>query len=142
MTKRKLPEDLLPMGRPTDYTPELGEYICDLLAASPDGLKRMCALNKDIPGHTTIKKWRNKYPDFMALYLKAKELQGLEIIDSLRDEADALPAVSEEINRFNARFRFYQFHLAKLSPKQFGDKAKADPNITVNIHEDRLKHLK
>jgi hypothetical protein len=113
-------------GRPTIYTRELAERICEAVATHPCGLNPLCAMFDWMPDHQTIKTWRRKHSEFLAMYLEAKQLQGLEIMEEMDKNAQDLPAVNEEINRFNAIFRFKQFQLAKLSPRFFGDKPIED----------------
>lgn len=141
----------MPAGRPTDYTPELAEKICAVVACEPMGLKKICAKYDWMPDHQTVKTWRRIHPEFLARYLEAKELQGLEITESLWEDSENLPAVKEEIDLFNARFRFQQFHLAKLAPKRFGnDKEKDDgkkseetiKNLSSAVKELAAKHEK
>lgn len=115
-----------PGGRPTDYTPELAQRICDLIASNPHGIKKLCAMYDDIPSHQCIYEWLNKYREFGDSYLVAKEKQALVVADSLWEESDNLLPISEEINKFNARFRFQQWHLAKLAPKGFGEKKEKE----------------
>lgn len=129
-------------GRPTDYTPELAERICALVAAEPHGLKKICAKYDWMPDHQTVKNWRKKYPQFLAQYLEAKELQALEIVDNLWDELEMGCDTTEQIAMLNLKFRFHQWHLSKLAPKQFGDKKEVKQEMNINVHEQDLAHLK
>lgn len=130
-----------PGGRPTLYTPELVDKIIDVISTTPHGLIKTCSLNKWMPDHQTIKNWLVKYDEFFARYLVAKERQAVFITDNLWEEADNL-AGKEEADLFDRRFRFHQWHLSKLAPKQFGDKKEIKQEMNVNVHEDRLGHLK
>lgn len=134
-------------GHPTIYTRELAERICNLIATTPYGLERLCRDNDWMPDHQTVKNWRALNQEFFALYLQAKEAQAHAIMDKVWHDADDLPADTAEINRFNAIFRFQQFHLAKLAPKHFGDKpaeAPANPAASPEIKQiaDALTELK
>lgn len=131
-------------GRPTKYTEELADKIMNAIATTPDGLERICKNNPDFPTHQTIKNWIVEKPDFFARYLRAKEQQALFIADGMWEDAKNLPAVSEEISRFTAVFRFQQWHLAQLAPKQFSDRGKKDDSASLNIHithEQALREL-
>ena len=131
-------------GRPTLYTPELASRVCHLIATNPIGLKRICAQNADIPSHETIASWKVIYSEFFGQYLAAKDSQATNIVESLWDEMEHGASTTEEIAMLNLKFRFHQWHLSKLAPKQFGDKSENKNEGTINIvvHEDTLKNLK
>jgi len=59
-------------GRPTAYTPELGEAICELLAEGKT-LKAICRTD-DIPvAESTVRSWAiNAEHPFSALYARAR----------------------------------------------------------------------
>lgn len=129
-------------GRPTIYTPELAEKIFTAIATTPHGLKKICADNEFMPDHQTVKNWIVDKDGFFARYLEAKEKQAIAITENMIEEADNLLPISEEINRFTARFRFHQWHLSKLAPKQFGDKKEIKQEMNVSVHEQDLQALK
>jgi hypothetical protein len=128
-------------GRPTIYTQELAERICNLIATTPIGLERLCNAHDWMPDHQTVKNWRASNPSFFALYLQAKEAQGHTILDKVWNDADDLPADTAEINRFNAIFRFQQFQLAKLSSKHFGDKPAEQAAVFTDTEKTELKNM-
>lgn len=133
----------MPAGRPTDYTPELATHICDLIATHPISVKRISSKYDEIPSDQTIFAWLARYPEFSRQYLEAKEKQALCVTDALWDELELIQE-KEQLDIYDRKFRFHQWHLSKLAPKQFGDKNKNDNTSTVNItlHEDTLKGLK
>ncbi|MFL5662386.1 MAG: hypothetical protein ACJ8BW_13710 [Ktedonobacteraceae bacterium] len=64
----------MPNGRPTDYTPELGEEIVKMAM-----LGEWAATNQQIADYCgvesrTVYRWKQKYPDFDAAIRKAKVL--------------------------------------------------------------------
>ena len=81
-----------------------------------------------------------RYPEFRLKYLEAKEAQALWISEKIMDDAYNVEERNEAIAKQNLVFRVGQWHLAKLAPKQFGDKKES--NVTLNVHEDSLKNLK
>lgn len=129
-------------GRPTDYTPELAARICHYIATNPISVKKICAKFDDIPTQDTIYTWLAKYQDFSGQYLVAKEAQALIVADELWDKVEAMPAVTEEMGKFDREFRYHQWHLSKLAPKQFGDKKEVKQEMNINVHEQDLAHLK
>jgi hypothetical protein len=115
-----------PVGRPTDYTPELGDYICELVATHSLGLPQLCEKYKDVlPCEFSVRKWRSKFPEFSAKYAQAKLTQAdvlaeecLEIADdSSRDEFD-----EGSIARARLKIDTRKWLASKLLPKQYGDR--------------------
>lgn len=131
----------MPGGRPTDYNPEIAKRICDLVATHPYGLKKLHEMYDWMPAVQTIKDWRRAHSEFLSQYLEAKELQGVEITEDLWAQADNLTS-KEECDIFDRKFRFHQWHLSKLAPKQFGDKKEIKQEMNLNVHESDLAHLK
>jgi hypothetical protein len=131
-----------PGGRPTLYTPELGARVCHLISTIPLGIKRICNANPDIPSHETIASWKVQHPEFFGQYLAAKDNQATEIVESLWEEMEQGVTTNEEIAMLNLKFRFHQWQLSKLAPKQFGDKKQIQQDMNINVHEQDLQSLK
>lgn len=128
-------------GRPTDYTPELGEYICNVIAGSPKSTIELCKTDDKFPPEGTFYRWLLANPKFHEEYLVAKEIQGIAYAERIMHEIDNCPAVSEEIQLKTLKFRNIQWHVSKLAPKQFGDKKEIKQEMNINVHEDKLKEL-
>lgn len=81
----------MPAGRPTDYSQDLGNLICDLVS---DGvsLRKIDAM-KNMPAKTTICRWRHDNPEFRDHYARAREDFADSIVDEILDIAvSATPA--------------------------------------------------
>ncbi len=89
-TPRKHPDDFLPRGRPTKYTPELAALICDRVASNPDGIVRICRRFDDLPNHDTINEWRHKYPGFSDRFMEARKKQSHIMFESAIDEIQSI----------------------------------------------------
>lgn len=61
----------MPAGRPTDYTPELGDLICEGIA-SGKSLVKICK-DDGMPNPATIYKWRRVFDEFNDNYAHARE---------------------------------------------------------------------
>lgn len=137
-------------GRPSKYTKELGEEICNTLATSIDGIRRICAANPHFPEPCTIKDWRHKYAEFSSQYEAAKLKQALGFAEDITDIVDDLiepfiitdkgtipnpHAVAHARLRMDAR----KWIACKLLPKVYGDKMQQE--VTLVKHEDALKEL-
>lgn len=130
-------------GRPTKYTKELGEQICERIATSSDGLRKICK-EFDITPFTLIK-WLTDTDkkEFSQQYARAKQSQAdmlaeeiLEIADesskdTTKTETGEL-ANNEWINRSRLRVDARKWLASKLAPKKYGDKLDINQrNITV-----------
>lgn len=62
MTKKKNPEDLLPMGRPTDYLPDHCIKVIELMKEGAS--KAEVCLELDCSFQTFLT-WQQKHPDFL-----------------------------------------------------------------------------
>jgi len=78
-------EGKLPVGRPTTYTPELGEAICARLAQGMTVRQACEGLGCD---RTTVFGWAHAIPAFTTMYARARELQLNAIEDELTEIAD------------------------------------------------------
>jgi hypothetical protein len=149
MTKKKRPEDLKPKGRPTKYTPELGEEICAAIACSELGLAHILDANPDFPARSTIFMWIRLYPDFKDKYTRAKEDQvevSVEYMQELMNEPHKY--VDEETglfkldhNMMRMKMDAIKWQAAKLKPKKFGESKTQEPNNN-EVDEDCKKRMK
>lgn len=135
----------MPAGRPTDYTPELAEEICDAIASDSKGLCRLCKENDHWPARKNIYQWFKKYPDFRNKYMQAKEHQIEAIVDEVLEIADDTShdtiiktdndghekevCNSEWINRSRLRIDTRKWLAAKLAPKLYGDKQTTEHTV-------------
>jgi hypothetical protein len=121
------------MGRPTKYTEELAQEICDAIASSTKGVPRLCEENVNWPHERNIYKWFKNHPDFRHKYLEAKKIQAalqVEEIDCLvNDEskdffmgANGPQVNTARIARLKMMIQNRQWNAARLLPKQYGDK--------------------
>ncbi len=132
MTKKKS-EPHQKTGRPSTYTPELGELICERVATHDIGLNRLCEMYDDMPAKITVNQWRYKHPEFATRYDTAKRVQADLLAESLDDIAHETHYYTDgEGNKrmdsgFIAHLRLRvdtrKFIAAKLLPRIYG----ADP---------------
>jgi len=146
MTKKKKPEDLMKVGRPTKYTPELGEEICAAIACSELGLIHLVNANPHWPARSTIFMWIRIYPEFKDKYTRAKEDQvevSVEYMQELMnephkwyDEETGLQKLDHNMMRM--KMDAIKWQAAKLKPKKFGD-AKDQELPNTELDEDCKK---
>lgn len=127
-------------GRPTTYTIELAREICDTIASSSKGIKRLCDEKPHWPCKDTIFTWRKLYAEFSDQYAQAKMYQIEVLIDEMFDIADD-PYMDTlvAINRARLQLDLRKWLACKLAPRVYGSKVEnAQP---ISQHEDDLKHL-
>lgn len=132
-TPRKRPEDKLKTGRPTAYSAEMVNIICDLVATRPHGLHKICEENDNIPNQNTINMWRWKHPEFSIRYQAAKLAQAdliFEKCEMISEEihtyVDALGNIridSGAVARHKHITDVAKWTVSKLAPQKYGDKA-------------------
>ena len=134
-----------PVGRPSKYTPEMVELICERVATHECGLTRLTELYDDIPDRVTINIWRRKYPEFRSKYAQAKCEQLEFITEDILEIADdasndwmefydkqndcaGWKVNGEHIQRSRLRIDARKWLACKLVPKVYGELVKEQSN--------------
>lgn len=122
-------------GRPSLYSEELVDKICEKISTSSKGLHSIISENEDFPSFATVFKWlsdpEKKY--FVDKYTHARELQAEFMADEMiriADDSsnDTLMTDKGEIenkewtNRSKLRVETRKWIASKLKPKVYGDK--------------------
>jgi hypothetical protein len=122
------------MGRPTSYTPELADEICDRIA-NGEPLRVICR-DDGMPSWRTVYDWRARHPEFFTRIAQARDVgydaiaeEALEIADTPRigvrreDSDDGCKEIRDDMlghRRLQVETRLKL--LAKWAPKKYGDK--------------------
>ena len=148
--KRKINPDKLPanageVGRPTAYTKELGDRICEAIATTTMPLPKLCDSYKEFPTPTMLYRWLRKYDEFREAYRIARFDQTLVLADQLIELADTerlgqmviqkedgsrYIRVGDMTGRTKIQISARQWLLARLDPKKWG--AKLDVTDSTN----------
>ena len=138
------------MGRPTKYTLELAEKICNIVATNPVGLPTICKMFPELPTAETIRVWRWEKSDFSAKYAEAKRFQAeimAESIEDIIEETKLHMHANDEGNltldsgilglaRLTVDSR--KWTASKLAPKIYGEKQQVTTTVK---HEETLEDL-
>ena len=123
------------MGRPSDFTPEIANEICERLIGG-ESLRGIC-IDDHLPDARTVHRWLVVNDEFRQQYAHAREAQAetlfddiLEIADDARNdwmvrrgEDDAgWVANGENLQRSRLRVDARKWMASKLAPKKYGDK--------------------
>lgn len=125
------------IGRPSIYTKELADEICESLAM---GMSLRTACKPDhLPAVRTIFYWMRTYPEFLQQYTRAKEESADAMADDMLDIADdgtndwmednydkgKTPGYAfngEHVQRSKLRIETRRWLASKLKARKYGDK--------------------
>lgn len=124
------------MGRPSDFSQEIADTICERIATTPRGLDFICQTDAALPSASTVHRWLNQHAEFRESYLRARERQAdtifdecLEIADDSsrdtklvgREDNETEVCNTEFVQRAKLRIDTRMRMAGKLSPKKYGD---------------------
>jgi len=124
-TKKKAPAK---MGRPTNYTPEIADKICEGIAKG-NSLVRVCAPQK-MPQPRTVYYWIRKFPDFARNYENAKEDQADFMVEEMMEIGNSADSDNVQVARLQIDTR--KWVASKFKQKRYGDKLQTD-NTNHNL---------
>lgn len=109
------------MGRPSDYSQETADEICDWIE-SGQSLRAFCR-QEGKPSFTSVKRWLREHETFRAQYAQARDDQADALADDLLTIADdaEIPADQKRI-MVDTR----KWIASKLKPRKYGDKIDHD----------------
>lgn len=120
------------MARPSEFTIEIAEAICERLSQG-ESLRRICSDEK-MPGKSTVMRWLDANALFRDQYARAREAQAdywaEEIIeisddganDTYKDEDGHERTNQDVIARSRLRVDTRKWLMARMAPKKYGDK--------------------
>jgi hypothetical protein len=124
-------------GRPSTYTEEVGEAICNRIS-NGESLRSICA-EEGMPDKTTVLRWLRDFEKFRTHYTIAREAQADVLADEILDIADdgsndwmlrkfgddeAWVQNGEAMRRSQLRIDARKWLAGKLRPKKYGDKVQ------------------
>jgi hypothetical protein len=139
-------------GRPTTFTTALAIEICDVIASTSKGSKRLCAENLHWPSQDTLFQWLKSHADFSELYAQAKRAQVELLIDEILEIADDCTSdvfVNEDgkmipnsavVKRARLQIDTRKWIACKLAPRIYGTKVDTTLSLYAS-HEEALKEL-
>lgn len=106
------------MGRPTLYTDEMADEICERLACG-ESLRVMCRDDERLPCERTVYRWLIANEDFCQKYTRAREFQAEPHLEDIIEIADN-PLL--EPNDKRVRIDTRKWAMSKLAMKKYGDR--------------------
>ncbi len=141
-------------GRPTDFTPDIADEICERIADG-ESLRSICAEN-EMPNKATVFRWLARHADFSDQYARARDEQAETLFDEILDIADdgsndwmekhgtegeviGWRENGEALRRSQLRVDARKWMAGKLKPKKFGDKIDLNHSGSIQqLSEDAL----
>ncbi len=141
-------------GRPTKYSKELVETICEQIARG-QGLKSICASDA-MPTDRTVYRWlrMKEHTEFRHMYARAREDQQDHWADEIIEIADdatndwmeretrsgntIIIVDSDHINRSRLRVDTRKWLMAKLMPRKYGDFKTLEHRGQMEFHVKRI----
>ena len=108
-------------GRPSTYTEEMANRICDKLTEGIS-LRKLC-MQDDFPTASTVYVWLDRNPEFAERYARAREAATEDMLEEIFEIADN-PEIDVQDKRVRIDTR--KWAMGKLKPKKYGDKQTVD----------------
>jgi hypothetical protein len=145
------------MGRPSIFTQEIADEICEHLIEGMS-LRSIC-LADNMPSAGTVCRWLAAGPDFREQYERARDAQADTLADEMLDIADdgsndwmerkdaddqsiGWRENGEAIGRSKIRIDTRKWIASKLKPKKYGDKLDVEHGgkvtVTAGAHDEDL----
>lgn len=138
-------------GRPSKFTQELADKICEMISTSNKGLRTIC---KELDISTmTVLRWLDDEDkkSFCLQYARAKEEQAEHLAEEIisiaddssrdtkiikgKDGSDIEVENTEWTNRSKLRVEARKWIASKLKPKKYGDKVQTELSGEVKIQQ-------
>lgn len=134
-----------PNGRPSAYTQEVADKICEQIATSNKSLRTICAMD-GMPAVSTVLKWlQDGSNNFTEQYARAKEEQADLLVEDMLDIAEHTDedhtafTGGNVVQRDRLRIETRKWIASKLKPKKYGEKldvTNTNRTIIVEAPED------
>lgn len=128
-----------PVGRPTTYSQETADKICELIARGMS-LRAICA-SADMPAGGTVHRWLVEHQDFQEQYARAREEQADGFADEIIDIADSVAPETGEVAKAKLQIDARKWKAAKLAPKKYGEKLELDADMRVKVETRSLEDI-
>lgn len=145
------------MARLTDYTPELGDEICEEIENSVRGIDHICKANERFPCAQTFRRWLKQIPELRAKYAQAKEAQADKVADETieiayddkkdwktivnEDGEEKTVFVAESVARARLKVDTLKWHASKLAPKKYADAHKTEHGVSESVMQNIIDKL-
>jgi hypothetical protein len=132
----KTPKDITSPGkpgRPSIYSDDLADMICDRLA-NGESLRAICD-SPDMPHRSTVLGWQKTIEDFSTKCACARVLQGHSAVDEMIDIERSVETGSIEPDAARVMISSKQWRASKQASKAYGDRVvvAGDPDAPLEM---------
>lgn len=140
------------MGRPSDYSQETIDIICQRLADG-ESLRKVC-LDEAMPGLSTVMRWLadESHAKFREQYVRAREAQADKLADEILSIADdgqndtyltetGLATNHDVIARSRLRVDARKWLASKMAPKKYGEKLELAGDKDHPLTVERIERV-
>lgn len=117
-------------GRPTVFTQELADEICERIACA-ESLKTIVK-DAHMPSERSVFRWLIANTDFCQQYTRAHEAQGDANADNVTHIAERVLSGELDASAGRVAIDAYKWAAGKRNTKKYGDKVAVDHSGTVN----------
>lgn len=119
-------------GRPSIYSQEIADKICDGLAKGLS-LRAICRDDDLLPDESTVRAWAvDNRADFYPQYTRARDIG----LDCRADAAIEDAKLAKDAGLGRLSFDADRWYLSKMAPKRYGDKLDIEHSGTLNMPPD------
>jgi hypothetical protein len=115
-------EPTRPVGRPSSYSDALADAVCERML-NGQSLVKICE-DEEMPSRTTIYRWMDARPDFVARCARARE----GLADFLVDDIERLADLTTEANvqSMKVKISTKQWRAMKMAPRIYGESSRTE----------------
>ena len=119
-------------GRPTQYTPEIGDFICEQISRKR-ALASICDSDNSLPCARTVYRWLREHEEFCQNYIIAKDDQAEFLAEDTLEISDDLE-IDPQHKRIMVDTR--KWLASKFKPKKYGDKIYNEHSGYVGVYSE------
>ena len=121
-------------GRPSEYSDEIAQEICDKLADG-QSLASICR-EYDIPSRATVYNWLEAHPSFLDRYVRVRSTWQAE---SLADNVLDISNTEDDPRKAQVKINAAIWVAGKLAPKKYGETKHLSVEHTVQLSDEQLE---
>ena len=110
------------VGRPSKFTQEIADYICEEMINGRD-LVDICSKD-EMPSRASVYRWLRENPVFETQYAHAREALADFEMANLKKMADA--TTEANVNSSRVKLNHYQWRVMKIAPRLYGDRTRTE----------------